>query len=310
MRSCELSRRFGIGPVVVALGLLAAPATAQQAPTRPDVTDVRLDATGAATADEQAAPEQLAPPPHITVTTGMDAASSYMFRGLYQEDRGVVAPAFVDVRIPLAPAHGRVPALRANVGMWNSFHSGPTGAQGYANAWYEADYYASLTASFGRWSPGVVALVMTSPNTAFNTVYEFNATLEYDDHDSVLPLAPRLFFAAEVAGQMDAGEVPGRYIEASIRPSRALGASGPMAFSVAMPVKSGTSIRGFYESGQSGVPYFASAGLVPAMTVAGPRVSLDLHGGLELMRLGGPPAGFNRGDRFKAIVTIGASITY
>jgi hypothetical protein len=71
----------------------------------------------------------------------------------YQEDRGVVAPAFLDMRIPLFAGRGGVSAVRANVGMWNSFHSGPTGAQGRSSAWCEADYYASLTATAGRWSP-------------------------------------------------------------------------------------------------------------------------------------------------------------
>jgi len=265
---------------------------------------------GAVAAAQQNAEPAPAARPHTTVTSGMDAASSYMFRGIYQEDRGVVAPAFLDMKIPLYAGRGRFSAVRANVGMWNSFHSGPTGAQGRSSAWYEADYYASLTATAGHWSPGVIFTLVTSPNDAFSTVYELGASVEYDDSDRRFPLAPRAFIVAEVAGQMDGGSVPGRYAEVSIKPTRSLGRSGPMSFAMAMPVKSGASLHGYYESGTTGSPFFASAGLVPSVAVAGPRVSFELHAGLELMRLGAAPSAFNAGHHTKPIVTVGASVTY
>lgn len=248
--------------------------------------------------------------PRVTVTSGVDAASSYMFRGIYQEDRGLVAPAFIDFRIPLFAGTGTVSAVRANAGMWNSFHSGPTGAQGRPNAWYEADYYASVTATAGRWSPGLVVTAVTSPNDAFNTVYELGASVEYDDSRSRFPLAPRAFVVVELAGQMDGGTVPGRYVETSIRPVRPLGRSGALAFALAMPVKAGGSLQGYYESGQSGSPFFASAGVIPSVTVSGPRAALEIHAGLELMRLGAAPSALNRGQRTKPIVTVGATLTY
>ena len=38
--------------------------------------------------EQQPAPPAPAPPPRITVTSGLDATSSYMFRGIYQEGPG------------------------------------------------------------------------------------------------------------------------------------------------------------------------------------------------------------------------------
>lgn len=304
MQSCFVPRSSVTA--VVTAGLLTAAvltASAQTAPATASAPAMRA----AAQPPAEPAP---APRPHTTVTSGMDAASSYMFRGIYQEDRGVVAPAFLDMKIPLYSGGGRFSAVRANVGMWNSFHSGPTGAQSRSSAWYEADYYASLTATAGRWSPGATFTLVTSPNNAFNTVYELGASLEFDDSDQRVPLAPRAFFVMEVAGQMDSGNVPGRYAEVSVRPTRPLGRSGPMAFGLAMPVKAGASLHGYYESGVTGSPFFASAGMVPSVAVAGPRISFELHAGLELMRLGAAPSAFNRGQRTKPIVTIGASVTY
>lgn len=299
------SPRSGVTAVVTA-GLLATAVLTASAQTAPAPATAPMMRAAA----QQPAEPAPAPRPHTTVTSGMDAASSYMFRGLYQEDRGVVAPAFVDMRIPLYAGRGRVSAVRANVGMWNSFHSGPTGAQGRSSAWYEADYYASLTATAGRWSPGAIFTLVTSPNNAFNTVYELGASIEFDDSDQRVPLAPRAFVVMELAGQMDSGSVPGRYAEVSIKPARPLGRSGPMAFAMAMPVKAGASLRGYYESSATGSPFFVSAGVVPSMTVTGPRVSIELHGGLEIMRLGTALSALNRGQRTKPIVTVGASVTY
>lgn len=304
MSSWTRSRRFAV--TLAAAWLLVTPVLEARAQDGP-ATAVPVVARAAAQTAAEPAPVTR---PRPTVTSGMDAASSYMFRGLYQEDRGVVAPAFLDLRVPLYVGRGAVSAVRANVGMWNSFHSGPTGAQGRSSAWYEADYYASLTATAGRWSPGAIFTLVTSPNEAFNTVYELGASLEYDDSDRRFPLAPRAFVVMEVAGQMDSGTVPGRYAEVSIKPTRPLGRSGPMTFAMAMPVKAGASLRGYYESGVPGSPVFASAGLVPSVAVAGPRVSFEVHAGLELMRLGAAPSAFNRGQRTKPIVTIGASVTY
>ena len=304
MQLCDIARSARMA--LLTAGFVAAAISGARAQTAPAV------ATSPAVfaAAQQSAEPAPVTRPRTTVTSGIDTASSYMFRGLYQEDRGVVAPAYVDMRIPLHAGRGAVSAVRANVGMWNSFHSGPTGAQGRSSAWYEADYYASLTATAGRWSPGAIFTLVTSPNEAFSTVYEVGASVEFDDSDQRVPLAPRAFFVMELAGQMDGGNVPGRYAEVSVKPTRALGRSGAMTFAMAMPVKAGTSLRGYYESGVSGSPVFASAGIVPSVTVAAPRVSFELHAGLELMRLGAAPSAFNRGQRTKPIVTIGASVTY
>ncbi|MFN7978456.1 MAG: hypothetical protein U0P30_09985 [Vicinamibacterales bacterium] len=263
-----------------------------------------------ASVDAQPAPPVPPPAPRITVTSGLDATSSYMFRGIYQEDHGLVAPAFLDVRVPLYRGDGRVSALRANVGTWDSFHSGPTGAAGHGSAWYEADYYASMTATLGRWSPGVIATAITSPNSAFGTVYEVGATLEFDDSAHRLPLAPRAFFVAEVSGQADAGTIPGRYLELSVRPTHTLRRMGRATWGVALPARAGFSVRGYYESPESSTLGFASAGAVPSVTITGAHVALELHAGLEFMRLGSSASVFNSGRHNRPIVTAGASLTY
>lgn len=162
------------------------------------------------------------------------------------------------------------------------------GAEGHDSAWSEADYYASVTATLGRWSPGVVTTAITSPNAAFGTVYEVGASLDFDDSGNRVPLAPRVFFVAELSGQADAGATPGRYLEVSMRPTRTLRRSG-RATGVSPSPPAPDFRCAAIASPESTTLGFALAGLLPSVTLSGARVALELHAGLELMRLAPAP---------------------
>ena len=123
-----------------------------------------------ATAASQPAPDPPAPKP-VTLTLGADFPTAYMFRGIFQEDQGFIMQPFVDVGI--AAASG----LTINAGLWNSFHSGPSGSDhegGDRSAWYELDFYASATFQAGKVKPSVLYTSYTSPNDAFATVQELS----------------------------------------------------------------------------------------------------------------------------------------
>ena len=95
-----------------------------------------------------------------------------MFRGIFQEDSGFIMPPFVDVGVSLYRRR-RPESVTVNGGCWNSIHSGPSGSGNDAierSAWYEADYYASVTFTVGKWKPGALFTSYTSPNDAFDTV--------------------------------------------------------------------------------------------------------------------------------------------
>ena len=64
----------------------------------------------------------------MTLTAGLDFASAYLFRGIFQEDSGVIVPPFVDVGVSLYNGDGALKNVTVNGGMWNSLHSGPSGS--------------------------------------------------------------------------------------------------------------------------------------------------------------------------------------
>ncbi len=163
-----------------------------------------------------------------------------MFRGIFQEDEGFITQPWVDLGIALYSGEGQLKGVSANVGNWNSIHSGPSGSELNDNAWYEADFYGSVTFTFGKFKPGALFTSYTSPNNGFNTVHELAAVFAVDDSGNKLPLSPKVILAFELSGQADAGENKGTYLELGIRPSIKLGKS-PATLSI--PVKLGLSMQ-------------------------------------------------------------------
>ena len=184
--------------------LLATPARAQSA-AGPSAAPA---ATGMATA---AAPAQeaTAPPKRLTIATGVDFTSAYMFRGIRQHSGGTIAQPFADLGIAIAEG------ISANVGGWESIHSTAP-----AGNWYEADYYGSMTFTAGKLKPGVLFTSYTSPADSFATVHELAGVLGIDDSASAFPLSPKVILAFELSdAQADGGADKGTYLELGIRPA-------------------------------------------------------------------------------------------
>ena len=105
--------------------------------------------------------EASAPAKKLTVTTGMDFTSAYLFRGIPQHSGGMIAQPYGDLGIALAKN------VSADIGTWDSVHSTAS-----AGNWYESDYYASLTFTTGKVKPGLLYTSYTSPADSFATVKE------------------------------------------------------------------------------------------------------------------------------------------
>ena len=264
-----------------------------------------ITTTTAASTDTAAAqrPAEAPPPPkRLVVASGVDFASAYMFRGIYQEDRGAITPAFVDVGVSIGPG------LSLNVGHWSSLHSGPSGHGGRGNAWYEADYYGSATFTFGNVQPGVLFTSYTSPNDGFATVQEIAAVLAYDDGGNVVAFSPRATVGFELgAGQADGGSSRGTYLELAIKPAL----KPASALTMYLPVKTGLSLRNYYEgpTGSDRFGYF-SAGVIGSVPLLFMGAPWEAHAGVDLMWLGDNMALLNSGNHFKPVIVIGMSFTY
>lgn len=277
---------------IIAIGL-AAPAQAQQA----------------APADPN--------PGNITLTAGIDVLNAYMFRGIRQDDTGVIMWPFADAGFSLYSGEGGLTSVGLNVGTWNSLHTGAAGSDGPSGKlWYESDFYATLGLGFGGGvSLGTTYTAYTSPNNTFTTVKEIAFRLGVDDtaYLGAAAVNPYVLVAMEMdaapgVGQADAGDEAGTYLELGIAPGWAAEAA---AF--AFPIKVGLSLSDYYElaGADSTFGYLSVAGIV-TVPLGGPTTfgSWNVHGGLEFQALGDTTEAINGGDGQKVIGSIGLGLSY
>src|SRR5262245_61444791 len=129
----------------------------------------------------------------LTLTGGVDVLNAYYFRGIPQDDTGVITWPYADLGFTLYAGSGALKTLTANVGLWNSLHTGEAGTRGpTAKLWYESDFYASVGAGVGG-GVGVSATytAYTSPNGLFATVKEVSVKATIDDTGALGRFAAR-----------------------------------------------------------------------------------------------------------------------
>ena len=290
---------------VLLTGAMVTPSMAQDSPAQAQTAVSGTAAAAAPTAPDAAAQAQPegAPPKRVVVATGFDFTTAYMFRGIYQEDSGTIAPAYVDVGLSAGKG------ITVNFGNWSSLHSGPSGHSGHGNAWYEADYYGSVTFTFGKLKPGALFTSYTSPNDVFSTVHELAGVLAYDDSSSPFPLSPKAIVGFELTdGQADGGANKGTYLELGIKPA----VKAAPKLTIYVPVKIGLSLKDYYEgpTGSNRFGYF-DTGLIASVPLAiGSTGSWEVHGGVDFLWLGDNLALLNSDDSFKPVGIIGLSFTY
>jgi hypothetical protein len=316
--------RRTLGGLVVAGFIFVAGTTAwgqEAAKAAPAAGGLVTASSSSAAADAAAQPSADEPDPkRVTLAAGVDVANAYLFRGIFQEDSGVIVPPFVDVGVSLYQGEGALKSVSANGGIWNSLHSGPSGSGTEGrSAWYEADYYGSVTFTIGNWKPGALYTSYTSPNDVFATVHELAGVLAYDDSASAFPLNPKAIVAFELKGQADGGGGledgggKGTYLELGVRPVVTVVDHGRYPLTLAIPAKIGLSLKDYYEgpTGSNRFGFFDLGGIlsVPLAFMNG-KSTWEVHGGLDVLWLGDNNQILNGGDSVKPIAVIGMSVTY
>jgi hypothetical protein len=199
-----------------------------------------------------------------------------------------------------------VRGVTVNVGMWNSLHTGIAGADGPSGKlWYESDFWTSVGVGFGGGvNVAATYTAYTSPNGAFPSVKE----LSFKASASVRGTNPYALVAFELEGQADGGAVEGRYLEIGAAPS--LGLHGVV---VAVPVKVGLSLDGYYEGLRGDERFgFFSVGASLTVPLSGERSRFgrwNVHGGADYVRLGDSNA-LRLGDNTKVIISAGIGLSY
>jgi hypothetical protein len=278
-----------IAVAICALGFSVSAASAQTATG---------GAVSSATATPAAAPApEAAPAKNYTVTTGLDFASAYMFRGIRQHSGGTIAQPYGDIAYTTN-------GVTFDVGTWNSVHSTAP-----AGNYYERDWFGSVTFTAGKLKPGLLYTSYTSPADSFATVHELAGTLAVDDSKSAFPLSPKIVLAFELGdGQADAGTAKGTYLELGVRPTVKLAPK----LTLAIPVKTGLSVHNYYQL--DGVDdhfgYFDTGLSLSAPVVSGKSGTLEVHGGFDLLWLGDHLKTINIGDGFKPVTLVGFTYSY
>jgi hypothetical protein len=248
----------------------------------------------------------------LTFTGTYDFPSLYLFRGIRQEiDPGLTMWPAADLKFDFMTGDGGVKSFAANIGVWNSLHTGSSGLDGaFDKMHYEQDFYASFTLGFAAATNFTTQYTAyTSPNFGFNNVHEIMFRVSQGSK-----YAPYGLIAFEMAGQADGGTEKGTYLEFGIGPSWPLGGS-----TLTVPVKIGLSAADYYElaGDDKKFGYFDIGGLitVPLTGVPSRFGSWNVHFGGDYYALGDMTEAFNvdaDGDtsKHKLIGLVGFGVSY
>jgi hypothetical protein len=251
---------------------------------------------------------------NITLSAAFDITNAYLFRGLRQDDTGLIMWPTADAGIRLVDATGPV----LHVGTWNSLHTGLAGLDGPSRRlWYESDFYTSLSVPVtSDYAAGATYTAYTSPNGSFSTVKELSFKIGPTDNASASPstfIAPYALIAFELdthpgLGQADGGQEAGTYLEFGATP-RWAGAPVDVFF----PVRVGLSLNNYYElAGADHTFGFLSHGAhaeVPLVRTSN-YGAWNVHGGVDFFSLGDTPEAFNAGDQTKLVASVGIGFSY
>lgn len=246
----------------------------------------------------------------ISVAGDIDFRNAYLFRGVRQDDTGLVTWPSAEIGVPLHSADRGLTSARVRVGTFNSLHSGWTGSDGPAGKrWYESDVYTTLSLAFAK----SLAIDTTytsyhSPDKMFTNMKEIAFRASTDGPAiggaSIKPYALAAFEldTKPGIGQLDGGFKAGRYLELGATPARSM-----RRIRIAVPVRVGLSIGNYYElAGKDHAFGFVSAGGIATLPIT---QWLNVHGGVEVDRLGETTKAFNAGNASKTIASIGVGFS-
>lgn len=197
----------------------------------------------------------------VSWTLGADVATQYWFRGMAQENQGLILQPYADVTFGLL-GEGDF-TLDAYLGTWNSLHYDNPSSDGSSDAWFESDFF--IGAAVGL--PYGIALdvsYINLYNPAGGDIFaeEIDVAVSYDDTDLMdslgvpFTLSPYALVAFEFDGGSDAGNDEGTYLELGVEPRFALTDSEDYPLTLAIPVTAGFSIEDYYEDAAGDDDFF------------------------------------------------------
>lgn len=258
----------------------------------------------------------------ISGRLGFDFTSQYFFRGIQQENQGVIAQPSLDLSLNVHEGERGLHDVNVVTGIFESLHSGPTGGAG--GIWYESRFYLGVEGQFGeRFHGGVRYNTYSTPNGAApalgRPVQELQFQVGFDDigiFSDSLALHPTVTVALELVGQRDAGNDKGIYTEVAVGPSWNIGQLGESDLTLTAPAKLGLSFGDYYErpggGGDDFFGYFQAGGVLSAPLDFMPaRLGpWQGHVGLHLILLGNNTDRRNGGDSGEIFFEFGMSTEF
>lgn len=194
----------------------------------------------------------------------LTTTTHYFFRGLIQEDQGLIFQPSLTLSTGLWQGDGGLQEIGLSLNSWNSLHSGPTGTGGVGthspSAWYESDFAIGL--SFGMACGTALSatwIEYTSPNGLWDTTSELDFVVDLSGTEWIgeaASLSPSLTLAIEVDGQTDQNTAPagtdeGTFLGLGIAPEFDLGTLGSssLPLTLSTPINVGFSLGDYYEDG-------------------------------------------------------------
>jgi len=214
--------------------------------------------------------------------------TQYVFRGVQQEDTGLIYQPDITLNFALYEGDGILQSVDAYVEIWNSLHSQNTGFTNANKPWYETDYILGVSTGLPEgFTLDTFMVFYTSPNGAWNAITEFDIKLAYDDTDLMagvgLPALNPYFLVAIVLEQPADGE--NTYFEVGIAPSATIIESETMPVTLSIPVTMGLAGENYYFDGCETFG-FVSVGLdfsVPVTCIPAEYGAWDASAGLGLV---------------------------
>lgn len=257
------------------------------------------------------------PAPRLSASFGVDVTNAYYFRGLRQEDDGLIVQPWVEASLRLHDWDGG--ELGFTVGLWNSIHgdTGTAASDSSTPNWYEADLYLGPTLTLGNVTLGATYTWYSSPSDAFDTIEELSFSAAYDDSEHGLlfgvALNPHATLAIELGDDAADGLDSGVYLELGVEPAITFDDGCLKGSTLAFPVTVGLSLDDYYESGtDSDVFGFFDAGarLDVPLPLDASWGSWTLSVGMHALVLGEAASDLNGGDDFEVIGTVGVSASF
>ncbi|MGF1634408.1 MAG: hypothetical protein ACFCVE_11210 [Phycisphaerae bacterium] len=253
----------------------------------------------------------------LGISGGVDFTHAYYFRGIIQEDDGLIVQPYLEVGIDVAETDDVT--VGAAVGIWNSIHDEDTGSDGDGpESWYESDVYAGLSFGFGDFSADVIYTIYTSPNNAFSTVQELGFGLAYagaiegDGVNFTYEVGAGLFFELDNSAF---GPEEGIYAELGFTPGFEIEFSDTFSLPIEVPFVVGLNVDDYYDDGTDddtfGYVSVAVATSIPLEFIPEKYGAWSASASLKYLYLASDLLeDANDGDESEFIGTVGISFEY